>query len=70
MATATRTAQRPRLKERYEEELRNRLKDLKTLEKVFRLSPDEHAAVRELGDALPVGITPYYASIMSPDGIS
>ena len=27
MATATRTAQRPRLKERYEEELRERLKD-------------------------------------------
>jgi large subunit ribosomal protein L5 len=27
MATATRTAQRPRLKERYEEELRSRLKD-------------------------------------------
>src|SRR4051812_22952682 len=47
-------------------QLRNRLKDLKTLEKVFRLSPEEHAAVRELGDALPVGITPYYASIMDP----
>jgi lysine 2,3-aminomutase len=45
-------------------QLRSRLKDLKTLERVFRLSPAEHAAVRELGDALPVGITPYYASLM------
>lgn len=48
-------------------QLRNRLKDLKTLEKVFTLAPQEHAAVREMGDALPVGITPYYASLMDPD---
>lgn len=48
-------------------QLRNRLKDLKTLEKVFRLSAAELAAVRELGDALPVGITPYYASLIDPD---
>src|SRR5205814_1086960 len=47
-------------------QLRNRLKDLKSLERVFALAPDEHAAVRELGDALPVGITPYYASLMDP----
>jgi lysine 2,3-aminomutase len=48
-------------------QLRNRLKDLRTLEKVFCLSEDERAAVRELGDALPVGITPYYASLMDAE---
>jgi lysine 2,3-aminomutase len=48
-------------------QLRNRLKDLKTLERVFRLSPTEMQAVQELGDALPVGITPYYASIMDTE---
>ncbi|MBL9032318.1 MAG: KamA family radical SAM protein [Phycisphaerae bacterium] len=46
-------------------QLRNRLRDIKTLSKVFALTPSEEAAVRELGDALPVGITPYYASLMS-----
>src|SRR5207247_1478332 len=40
---------------------------LRTLEKVFRLSPEELGAVRELGDALPVGITPYYASLMDTE---
>lgn len=47
-------------------QLRSRLKDLKTLERVFRLSPQERDAVVQLGDALPVGITPYYASLMDP----
>ncbi len=47
-------------------QLRNRLKGLKTLERVFELSAAELGAVRELGDALPVGITPYYASLMDP----
>jgi len=48
-------------------QLRNRLRDLKSLERVFRLSPSEMGAVHELGDALPVGITPYYASIMDTE---
>src|SRR4051794_23667143 len=48
-------------------QLRNRLKDLKTLDRVFRLSDDERRAVQELGDALPVGITPYYASLMDTE---
>jgi lysine 2,3-aminomutase len=47
-------------------QLRMRMRDLKTLERIVELSADEHAAVRELGDALPVGITPYYASLMDP----
>ncbi|QYU66081.1 KamA family radical SAM protein [Leptolyngbya sp. 15MV] len=48
-------------------QLRNRLRDLNTLQRVFDLSASEFNAVRELGDALPVGITPYYASLMSLD---
>jgi lysine 2,3-aminomutase len=48
-------------------QLRCRLRDLKTLEKVFRLSPQEREAVVQLGDALPVGITPYYASLMDAE---
>lgn len=48
-------------------QLRSRLKDLKTLERVFRLSPEEREAVVQLGDALPVGITPYYASLMDSE---
>ena len=37
MATATQTAQRPRLKERYDEELRARLKDELGLSSVMRV---------------------------------
>lgn len=48
-------------------QLRNRIRDLAGLEKAFRLSEDERRTVYELGDRLPVGITPYYASIVDPD---
>jgi len=48
-------------------QLRNRLKSFADLERVFDLSEDEAAAVRQLGDHLPVGITPYYASLCDPD---
>lgn len=44
-------------------QLRNRLRDLRTLEKVFTLSDSERDAVQRLGGHLPVGITPYYASL-------
>ena len=47
-------------------QLRSRIRNLSTLERVFTLSDAERAAVAELGDALPVGITPYYASLMDP----
>jgi lysine 2,3-aminomutase len=47
-------------------QLRHRLRDLPTLERVFRLSQDERRTLIELGDRLPVGITPYYASLMDP----
>ncbi len=45
-------------------QLRNRVRDLPTLEKAFELSEDERDTVAKLGDRLPVGITPYYASLI------
>jgi lysine 2,3-aminomutase len=42
---------------------RNRIRDLATLERIFVLSEDERAAARRLAGGLPVGITPYYASL-------
>jgi lysine 2,3-aminomutase len=45
-------------------QLRNRVRDAGGLETVFRLSDDERATVEQLGDRLPVGITPYYAALM------
>ncbi|MCA9285928.1 MAG: KamA family radical SAM protein [Phycisphaerales bacterium] len=48
-------------------QLRHRIRDLAGLERCLRLSPDEHETAVRLGDRLPVGITPYYASLMDPD---
>ncbi|MCB9845431.1 MAG: KamA family radical SAM protein [Phycisphaeraceae bacterium] len=48
-------------------QLRNRVRDLDRLERAFSLSPDERETVRALGDRLPVGLTPYYASLIDPD---
>ncbi len=45
-------------------QLRNRLRTLAQLERVFVLSEDEREAVRRHDGALPVGITPYYAAAM------
>jgi lysine 2,3-aminomutase len=45
-------------------QMRTRIRALDELERIFRLSPDEHAAVARHAGALPVGITPYYASLM------
>ena len=45
-------------------QLRSRIRDLKALERVFVLSADERAAVLRHNGPLPVGITPYYASLM------
>ncbi|MEZ5979090.1 MAG: KamA family radical SAM protein [Planctomycetota bacterium] len=47
-------------------QLRHRVRDLAGLERVFELSDDERATVKQLGDRLPVGITPYYAAQMDP----
>ncbi|MCW8970079.1 MAG: KamA family radical SAM protein, partial [Rhodospirillales bacterium] len=46
-------------------QIRNRIKSLEMLERIFALSDDEREAVRSHTGSLPVGITPYYASLMS-----
>jgi len=48
-------------------QLRERVRSLAELERLFSLSGDERAAVLRHRGALPVGITPYYASLLSPD---
>lgn len=48
-------------------QLRSRLKTLADMERVFVLTDDEREAIRRRAGALPVGITPYYASLMSRD---
>jgi lysine 2,3-aminomutase len=44
---------------------RNRIRDLAGLERIIRLSADERDAVSRHAGPLPVGITPYYASLFS-----
>jgi len=46
-------------------QLRHRIRDLAGLERVIRLSEDERTAVANHKGPLPVGITPYYASLLS-----
>ncbi len=46
-------------------QLRNRIKSLAHLERIFQLSDDERDAVSRHTGSLPVGITPYYASLMN-----
>jgi lysine 2,3-aminomutase len=48
-------------------QLRLRIRDHKNLARIIRLSVDEEQAVLRLGGHLPVGITPYYASLLNPD---
>jgi len=48
-------------------QLRNRIKDVARLEGIMRLSRDERAAMERHDGVLPVGITPYYASLLDPD---
>ena len=45
-------------------QMRARIRSLQELDRIFRLSRDERAAVARHEGALPVGITPYYASLM------
>ncbi|MDX2115802.1 MAG: KamA family radical SAM protein [Planctomycetota bacterium] len=47
-------------------QLRSRLRDTASLERVFTLTDSERDALQRLGGHLPVGITPYYASLCSP----
>jgi lysine 2,3-aminomutase len=46
---------------------RNRIRSLAQLERIFRLSDGERSAITRHRGALPLGITPYYASLMDPD---
>ena len=46
---------------------RRRIRALADLERIFQLSDDERDAVMRHEGSLPLGITPYYASIMSRD---
>jgi lysine 2,3-aminomutase len=46
-------------------QLRARVRTLADLERIFELSEDERSAVAHHTGSLPVGITPYYASLMS-----
>ncbi|MBK8976225.1 MAG: KamA family radical SAM protein [Planctomycetes bacterium] len=48
-------------------QLRHRIRDLPTLERMLRLSDDEREMVRSLGDRLPVGVTPYYMSLFDAE---
>jgi lysine 2,3-aminomutase len=45
-------------------QMRARIRTRDDLARIFRLSEDEYAAVSRHQGALPVGITPYYASLM------
>lgn len=48
-------------------QVRNRIRTLAQLERIFVLSADEREAVSRRSGSLPIGITPYYASLMSRD---
>lgn len=45
-------------------QIRNRIRDLKELSRIIQLSEDEASAIAKHSGPLPVGITPYYASLM------
>ena len=51
-------------------QFRARIRSLAELSRIFKLSPDERAAVSRHEGPLPVGITPYYASLMGRDDAS
>ncbi len=48
-------------------QLRHRIRDRVGLSRVLSLTPEEQEALAGLGGLLPVGITPYYASLIDPD---
>jgi lysine 2,3-aminomutase len=48
-------------------QLRNRFKSVQSLERVFNLTSNERDAVTKHSGSLPVGITPYYASLVDRD---
>jgi len=48
-------------------QMRARIRNLEELSRIFTLSADERSAVERHEGSLPVGITPYYASLMGLD---
>ena len=48
-------------------QLRHRIKDLETVARIIHLSDDERTAIARHKGPLPVGINPYYASLLDPD---
>ncbi|MCG2715744.1 MAG: KamA family radical SAM protein, partial [Candidatus Marinimicrobia bacterium] len=48
-------------------QIRHRIKDLASLERIVHLSSDERDAILRHSGSLPVAITPYYASLIDPD---
>jgi lysine 2,3-aminomutase len=48
-------------------QMRHRIKDLQALEGILQLSTDERSAILRHRGSLPVGLTPYYASLLEPD---
>jgi len=48
-------------------QLRNRIRDISGIERIIRLSEDERNAILHNPRPLPLGITPYYASLLDPD---
>ena len=51
-------------------QLRHRITTLDELEGMLRLSTEERSALDGRGTALPVAVTPYYASLLDPDNSS
>lgn len=49
---------------------RSRIRTLDDLDRIFRLTDDERQAIERHQGALPVGITPYYASLVDPESAS
>jgi lysine 2,3-aminomutase len=48
-------------------QLRNRITDAAGLEAILKLSGNERSAIEQHRGVLPIGITPYYASLLDPD---
>jgi len=48
-------------------QLQNRIRDTMTLARILKLSDDERTAVERHTGSLPVGMNPYYASLLDPD---
>ena len=49
-------------------QLRNRIRDLEGLQRCLAVSPDEIGALEDKSGTVPVGVTPYYASLICDGG--